>query len=151
MKIQEQFAVDKDSAHAIAFSEDGTPIAYANEYKKGHAIIFGSFAGQENYEHPVARHPLAGTLAKWAGLSEPKLHAPALLELRQMSAPKGRWVFFFNHANRSASVEFSRDLEKPASSIREIITEQDLPAKGTTLALKAEVPPESVRIYRIDF
>lgn len=151
MKVQEQFAVDKDSAHAIAFSEDGTPIAYANEYKKGHAIIFGSFAGQENYEHPVARHPLAGTLAKWAGLSEPKLHAPALLELRQMSAPKGRWVFFFNHANRSASVEFSRDLEKPASSIREIITEQDLPAKGTNLALKAEVPPESVRIYRIDF
>jgi len=72
------------------------------------------------------------------------------LELRQMSAPDGRLVFFFNHGTKSAFVEFARALEKPAVSIREIMTGQDLPA-GTSLNLKVEVPAESVRVYRIKF
>lgn len=151
IRFEEQFAVENKSAHALATTADGTPLAYANDYQKGHAIIFGSFAGQENYEHPVPMHPLAGILANWAGLSQPKLQAPPLLELRQMYAPKGRWVFFFNHANKAASVEFSRELEKPPSGVREIMTGQTLEAKGTTLHLKAQVPAESVRVYRIDF
>jgi len=96
-------------------------------------------------------HPLGGLLAQWAGLAEPTLRASALLELRQMYAPEGRWVFFFNHADKPAAVEFARALERPASSIREITTGQQVDHAGTNLNLKADVPPESVRIYRIDF
>jgi len=90
-------------------------------------------------------------LARWAGLSEPKLRAPALLELRQMHAPKGRWVFFFNHADKPASVEFARTLERPATRISEIMTGHKTLPTGTNLDLKAEVPAQSVRVYRIDF
>jgi len=151
MTFQEQFEVEDHAAHALAVTADGTPIAYENQYHKGSAIIFGGFAGQENYQHPVAMHPLAGLLAQWARLSEPKLRAPALLELRQMYAPKGRFVFFFNHADKPASVEFARGLERPASSIREITTGQKVAAQGINLNLKADIPAQSVRIYRIEF
>jgi len=151
MTFQEQFEVEDQSAHPLAASTDGTPIAFEKPYHKGRAIIFGSFAGQENYRHPLPMHPLADLLAQWAGLSGPKLRAPALLELRQMYAPRGRWVFFFNHADRPASVEFARVLERPASNIREIVTGGKISLAGTDLNLKAEVPAESVRVYRIDF
>ena len=152
MKFQELFNVEDQSARPLAFLADGTPIAYENRYKKGSAIIFGSFAGQQNYQHPVAMHPLAGFLARWANLSEPELHAPGLLEIRQMYAPqKGRWVFLFNHADKPASVHFVRSLERPASGIREIVTGQKISPAGANLDLRSEVPAESVRIYRIDF
>jgi hypothetical protein len=68
-----------------------------------------------------------------------------------MDAPKGHWVFFFNHGNKVASVEFTHTLEKSAASIHEIVTGQQIPPAGMNLDLKAEVPAESVRIYRIDF
>jgi beta-galactosidase len=151
MTLQEQFEVGDHSARPLAYLMDGTPIAFEKEYNKGRAIILGSFAGQENYRHPVVRHPLAGLLARWAGMSGPKLRAPALLELRQMYAPKGRWVFFFNHRDKPAAVEFGRVLEKPASSIREMVTGEKISPAGTDLNLKAEVPAQGVRIYRIDF
>jgi len=151
MTFQEQFEVEDRAAKAVALAEDGTPIAFEKEYHKGRAIILGAFAGQENYEHPVAMHPLAGLLARWAGLSEPKLRAPALLELRQMYAPQGRWVFFFNHGDKPASVEFSRFLERPASTIREIMTGREINPAGADLNLKELVPGQSVRIYRIEF
>jgi len=151
MRFEEQFEVENRAARPVAVTADGTPIAYENEYQKGCAIILGGFAGQENYQHPVAMHPLAGLLARWAGLSEPKLQAPGLVELRQMYAPKGRWVFFFNHGDKPASVEFARRLEKPASRIREIMTSRELAPTGNDLNLKAIVPGQSVRIYRIEF
>lgn len=151
MTFEEQFEVEDHAARPLAVADDGTPIAYENEYQKGSAIILGGFAGQENYRHPVAMHPLGGLLVRWAGLSGPKLQAPELLELRQMYAPKGRLVFFFNHADKPATVEFDRELERPASSIQEIMTGQKVASQGTNLNLKADVPAESVRIYRIDF
>jgi beta-galactosidase len=151
MTVLEEFEVENHAARPLAFTGDRTPVVYENEYRKGSAIILGAFAGQENYEHPVSMHPLAGLLAQWAGLSQPKLRAPRLLELRQMYAANGRWVFFFNHADKPASVEFSRTLERPASSIREIMTGEKVAAAGTYLNLKADVPANSVRIYRIDF
>jgi beta-galactosidase len=151
MTLREQFELENPSAHPVAATTDGTPIAYENAYHKGRAIILGAFVGQQNYRHPTAMHPLAGLLVRWAGLSEPKLRAPELLELRQMYAPTGRWVFLFNHADRPASVEFRRTVEKPASRIREIMTGQDVAPEGTEVNLKTEVPAESVRVYRIEF
>lgn len=151
MRFDEQFGVESPSAHAVAFTTDGAPIAYQNSYGKGSAIILGSFAGQENYLHPVSMNPLGGILADWAGLSKPDFHAPALVELRQMYAPKGRFVFFFNHTDKPAAVAFSRRLEEAASSIRELMSGQQIPPTGASLNLHAEVPPHSVRVYRIDY
>jgi beta-galactosidase len=151
MTFEEQFELETQSPRPVAVAADGTPIAYENDYGKGKAIIFGSFAGQQNYLHPVAMHPLAGLLAQWAGISAPRLESPGLLELRQMYAPKGRWVFFFNHADQPASVKFKRVMEKPVSSVREIMTGERVSPAETNLSLKVEVPAQSVRIYRIDF
>jgi beta-galactosidase len=150
MKFQEEFLTEDDSAKAIAYS-GRSPVAYEHDYGKGKAIIFGSFAGQHNYEHPVTMHPLAGILTKWAGISAPQLRAPALVELRQMYGPNGRFVFLFNHGDRPASVEFTRDLEKPAASIREVATSTKIAESGNALRLKVSIPAETVRIYRIDF
>jgi beta-galactosidase len=151
MKFQEQFEVENQSAHAVANLADGTPIAWENRYEKGSAILFGSFAGQQNYEHPVAMHPLEPILTQWAGVAHSNLHAPSLIELREMQAGKGRFVFFFNHSDKPAAVEFSRELEKPASGVREIMTDQKITPSGKTLSIQGEVPPQSVRIYRIDY
>jgi plasmid replication initiation protein len=95
-------------------------------------------------------HPLAGILARWAALEEPTLRAPAGLELREMSAPKGRLVFLFNHAKSPASVEFERTLERRARSVREILTGYKVHA-AAKLVLRTEVPAQGVRVYRIDF
>lgn len=149
--FQEQFDVENKSARPVAFAGDGMPIAYENRYKKGSAILFGSFAGEENYQHPVPKHPLAGLLSHWAGLSEPNLTAPSLVELREMHAPSGRFVFFFNHSDKAAQVEFKRELEKSASRIEEVMTGQKIATAGQSLLLKADVPAQAVRVYRIDF
>jgi beta-galactosidase len=151
MTFQEQFEVGDHNAHPLAFTAEGAPIAYENKYKKGSAIVFGGFAGQENYLHGVTMHPLGGILAHWAGLERPQLRAPNLLELRQMYSPKGHWVFFFNHADKPAPIMFARSLEKPASHIREIMTGKEIATTGTNLNLNADVPAQSLRIYRIDF
>jgi beta-galactosidase GanA len=149
--FEEQFEVEDQGARPRAITLDGTPIAYENKYQSGRAIVLGGFAGRQNYEHPVAMHPLGAILAGWAGLSEPKLRAPRLLELRQMYAPNGRWVFFFNHADSPATLEFARTLERPASRIREITAGHEVAPAGTRLTLKAAVPAQRARIYRIDF
>jgi beta-galactosidase len=151
MSFLEQFETAGPSAKPVAYSDDGAPMAYENKYEQGSAIVFGSFAGQQNQQKPVPLHPLADILAKWAGIVAPGFKAPALVELRQMAAPNGRLVFFFNHSNSAATVDFHRSLEKPASAVTEISTGQKLQITGTQLEIKAEVPAESVRIYRIDF
>jgi beta-galactosidase len=151
MKFQEQFEPENQSAHAVAKLPDGTPIAWENRYQKGSAILFGSFAGQQNYEHPVAMHPLEPILTQWAGVAQPNLHAPSLVELREMQSMKGRFVFLFNYSEKPAAVEFSRDLDQPASGIREIMTDQKITAAGKSFSIKTEIPPQSVRIYRIDY
>ena len=135
----------------VATLQDGTPVAFENKYEKGSAIIFGSFAGQENYHKPVPMHPLGSILARWAGLTEPDFQAPPLLELRQMSAPNGRFVFFFNHSQKPADVHFSRTLEHPSSAIHEITSGQEMGRTGSQLKLDIQVPGQSVRIYRIDY
>jgi beta-galactosidase len=151
MSFLEQFETITPSTKPVAYSEDGTPIAYESTYKKGSAILFGSFAGQANQQKPIPDHPLADILMKWADIARSDFKAPGLVELRQMSAPNGRIVFFFNHSNSPVSVDFRRSLEKPASAITEISTGQKLQTTGTQLEIRAEVPDESVRIYRIDF
>lgn len=150
MTFDEQFEPEGTTAKVVANLANGTPIAYENTYQKGSTIVFGSFAGQENYQHPESRNPLAGLLMQWAGIAAPELQAPQLVELRQMGAPNGRLVFFFNHGDRTAHVEFSRELERPAKAIREITTGTKVTTDGAKLRLEADVPAKSVRIYRID-
>ncbi len=149
--FQEVLEPESRMARPMAFSADGTPIAYENRYNKGSAILFGGFAGQENYQHPVDRHPLAGILSDWAQLSQARFSAPQMVELREMQSPKGRFVFFFNHGDKSAAVEFSRELESPATSIREITKDQNVATQGRTFRIQTELAPESVNVYRIDF
>ncbi len=147
----EHFETTNSQAQAIAYGSDGIPVAYENHFGKGSTIVFGSFAGQENYRAPRDMHPLADILAKWAHLSAPKLQVSSFVELRQMRAPDGRLVFFFNHSEKPVQVEFTRMLDKPAAAVHEIVTGRSEQPEGMTLSLKTEVPAESVRIYRIDF
>lgn len=110
----EHFSVLDEKAKPVATFADGTPAGYEHAYGKGRAILLGTFAGQSNEAEPVAMHPLGGILVKWAGLTEPSLKAPALVELREMDGEKGRFVFFFNHGEKTAEVEFTEELERPA-------------------------------------
>jgi beta-galactosidase len=149
--LLERFEVRDNAAHPVAFAGDGTAIAYENRFGKGSCIIFGSFAGQENQQKPISMHPLAGILARWAGLSEPHLKASPLLELREMSAPDGRLVFLFNHGTTAGRAQFQRMLERPATSIIEVITKQKLKPTGSEFNVETELPAESLRIYRINY
>ena len=150
-RFQEFFETESHAAKPIASALGGPPIAYENHYGKGTAIIFGSFAGEQNYQHPVVMHPLGNILAKWAGLSPVHLQAPREIELRQMYAPQGGFIFFFNHGQHAAIVEFTRTLGKPAVAIREIMSGSKRQASGKSLHLRTQVPAQSVRIFRIDF
>ncbi len=146
----EHFSVLDDKAKVMAKFADGTPAGYEHAYGKGSAILLGTFAGQSDEAKPVAMHPLGGILAKWAGLTEPALKAPALVELREMDGKKGRFVFFFNHGEKAAKVEFTEELERSAN-VREIMIGETRKVEGKRFAVKTEVPALGVRIYRIDF
>ncbi len=151
MSFAEGFEVLSPSARAVAFTAEGAPIAYESNFKKGRAIIMGSFIGQQNQLKPVEMHPIAGILAAWAGLSTPKLKAPPLVELREMDAPNGRLLFLFNHAEKPAAVELDEQQSKHPSKIRELISGQNLKVSGQGFGLTTEIPAESVRVYRIDY
>jgi len=151
MTFLERLDPQNGSAKPVAYSADGTPVAFENNFGKGSTIVIGSFVGQENYREPIDMHPLGAILADWANLTRPALHAPTLLELREMKATNGRFVFLFNHGQSTANVQFTRALEKPVSRIREIVSGQEQPPTGTSLSIHSEVPAQAVRIYRIDY
>lgn len=147
----EHFSVLDDKARVVAKFGDGTPAGYEHAYGKGSAVLLGTFAGQSNEAQPVAMHPLGGILVKWAGLTEPSLKAPALVELREMDAEKGRFVFLFNHGEKTGEVEFTEELERPARNVREIVIGETRKVEGKGLTVRTEVPALAVRIYRIDY
>jgi Alpha galactosidase C-terminal beta sandwich domain len=60
-------------------------------------------------------------------------------------------VFLFNHGEKAAEVEFAEILQRSAVNVREIVTGETRQAKGKQFAVKAEVPAQAVRIYRIDY
>lgn len=146
----------KESARSVASFEDGSPAAFERKYGKGSAIILGAFAGQVNETKPVAMHVLGDILARWAGLTLPELTASAPVELKQLQGRTAMLVFLFNHGTQSAHVEYACMLEKPASRVRELVTGELVahPVAETSsnrLQLRAEIPPQSVRVYRIDY
>lgn len=147
----EHFTVLDTGARVVAKFADGRPAAYEHAYGKGSAILLGTFAGQENEAKPVAMHPLGGILAKWAGLTKPELKAPALVELREMDGEKGKFVFLFNHGEKAAEVEFAEELERFVAGVQEIVKGEKRKDVGKRFAVKAEVPAQAVRIYRIDY
>lgn len=149
--LRERFEALNPSVHVVGTFGDGAPAAYECSYGKGSTIVLGTFAGQRNELSPEPDHPLAGILAKWAGLSLPELKAPKLVELREMDAAKGQLLFFFNHGQQSAQVEFSTTLPQEAGDIREIVTARALSPAGRRFEVKTDIPGESVRVYRIDF
>jgi len=71
-----------------------------------------------------------------AGLTETELKAPALVELREMESPEGELVFFFNHGEKDAEVEFAEELERPAASVREIVTGEMRKAEGKRFVMR---------------
>jgi hypothetical protein len=96
----EHFSVPDEKAKLVAKFADGTTAGYEHGYGKGSAILLGTFVGQSNEAKPVAMHPLGGILATWAaGLTEPALKAPTLVELRGMDGERA-FVFFFNHLGK---------------------------------------------------
>jgi beta-galactosidase len=148
--LRERFETSP-SARVVATFADGLPAAYESSYGKGSVIVLGTFAGQGNDLSPEPDHPLGEILAKWAELSSPELKAPKLVELRQMQAERGQFVFFFNHSQQSAHVEFSTTLSQDGGHIREIVTARGLAGEGRRFEVKTDIPGESVRVYRIDF
>jgi beta-galactosidase len=152
MSFAEHFSVLDPKAQVVAQFEDGSPAAYEHAYGKGSAILLGTFAGQSNEAKPMAMHPLGAIFAKWAGLATPDLKAPALVELREMDADNGHFVFLFNHSEQFAHIEFTEPLEKPATRVQEIVFGGDTPKPaGKQFATRTDVPAQEVKIYRIDY
>jgi beta-galactosidase GanA len=151
MSFAEHFSVIDQSAHAVAKFSDGTPAAYEHAFGKGSVILLGTFAGQSNEAKPAPMHPLGEILTRWAGMPIPSLKAPPLAELREMDTQKGHIVFLFNHDEKTADVEFTEDLLRPASKVQEIISGEILKPDGKRFATHIQLPAQSVRIYRIDY
>jgi hypothetical protein len=71
-------------------------------------------------------------------------------ELREVEAPKGKFVFL-NYRDKLAEVEFTEDLQHPPARLRETIEGKALSTTGKTLRARAEVPAQVVRVFRIDY
>jgi beta-galactosidase len=148
----ERFAFTGTGEHVVARFDDGAPAAFERPHGAGHAIVLGTFAGERNSTDPVPNHPLGDLLSDWADVQRPPLRSSAFVELRRLSGPEGEWVLLFNHGAAAAHAEYAFRLTHPAGRIRELTTGDELQApSGPTFTLTVELPPESVRVYRIDF
>ncbi|HEY3132462.1 MAG TPA: beta-galactosidase [Acidobacteriota bacterium] len=151
--LEERFEILDKSAEPLAFFEDGSPAAFERKHGKGSAIVLGGFAGLLNEAKPVSNHPLGDILARWAGLTLPDLKFSAPVEFRQLSAAAGKLILLFNHGKEPVTVDAGIELEKPAARIRDLIVDRSMDQKESTrkLRLRVEIPPQSVRVYRVDY
>jgi beta-galactosidase GanA len=151
MSFAEHFSGLDAKVRVVATFADGAPAGYEHVYGKGSAILLGTFVGQSNEAKPVAMHPLGKILATWAGLTEAALKAPTLVELREMDGENGHFVFFFNHGETAAEVEFTEELGRSAADVREIVTGETRRVEGKRFAVKTQVPALGAKIYRVDY
>jgi beta-galactosidase len=140
-----------ERATPVATFDDGSPAAFERRHGQGAALILGTFAGQVNDTRPVSPHPLGGLLCRWAGLALPDLKASAPVDFKQLVAPAGRLLFLLNWGPSASRVELNVRLDKPARQVREIISGEAMPGGSSTLGIRAEVPPQSARVYRVDY
>ena len=147
----ERFDVLAPDARAVASFEDGVPAVYERAHGKGHALIIGTFVGEQNSIDPAANHPLGGLLADWAGLTRPRLAASSFIELRRMVAPGGELALLSNHAASPARVEYEWSTLHPAGRVVELTSGTPMDAAGDTVRLTIEIPAESVRVFRVDY
>jgi len=169
--FEERFTVLNAEAKPLAYFQDGSPAAFERKYGSGSAIIVGTFPGQAN-ETPEALarqgsnivtgnlpgtasaaglHPLGGFLADWAGVPLPELRTSAPVDLQQLVADTGRMVFIMNWGSEAAKLELTVPLDKAPRRVREITTGQTLPGSRARVVIAGEVPPQGVRVYRIDY
>jgi hypothetical protein len=157
--LREEFKILNPSARAVAFTSDGTPVAYEHRYRLGDTIVFGGFVGQTNYTTPTEKHPLGQVLIQWAKINTPSLESSGPIELREMTSGLGRVEFFFNHEKTPVKLKFTLPLEHEPRQIAEVFTGGlfsshgggDVSSENKVFRLEMEVPPETVRIYRIDY
>ena len=135
----------------LARSDDGEAAAIERAHGEGAALILGTFAGEANQLEPQPMHPLADALIDWAGIARSALTASSFVELRRMIADEGEFLLLFNHGTREASVTLRQPLARDARAIRELITDAAIAPSGGIFALQTVVPPESVRVYRVDY
>ncbi|HEY2933475.1 MAG TPA: beta-galactosidase [Acidobacteriota bacterium] len=150
--MEERFEILSDAARAVASFEDGSPAAFERSYGRGRVIILGGFAGLANELKPAVRHPLGTFFAEWAGLKSPKLTASHFVELRELHAPLGRMVLFFNHDSQPVQADYTASLDKPAGKIKELIGGAEVtPSETKEQRLRTDLPANSVRVFRIDY
>jgi beta-galactosidase len=149
-RFEERFEVMDPTARPLATFDDGTAAAFQHDYGKGSAVILGTFAGQINETKPQAMHPLGDFLTQWAGLTKPKMEAPAGVEVQRMVSDKGEMLFFFNHSDKPVRVAYAIVAARSVSRISEVAG--TLPSAGVgSAALNFEMPAQGVRVYRMDY
>jgi beta-galactosidase len=149
--FEERFDILDPEAMTLARFDNGAPALIERAYGKGHALLLGAFAGQINETKPSPQNALGEFLANWAGLSRPQLTSSSFVELREMRSADGVFVFLFNHGKEACSVTLRHPLEKPARKISGLINSENVPSTGPEFSLDVQIPPQSVRAYRIDY
>lgn len=141
--MEEKFTVLDPKATVVAQFEDGTPAAYEHSYGAGSAMILGGFAGNYNEKNPVSMNPLGEKLMQWAGIEAPEMKASAPVEVREMTSGGKRLVFFFNHTDKSAAVEYTTPVRSVAD-FQELISGE---SQKLGRALSFELPAQSVKVW----
>lgn len=148
----EGFDAIDPSARAVATFDDGSPAAFERPDGAGRAVILGTFAGERNAQEPVPMHPLGDALVDWAGLSRPALQSTAFLEVRRMIAPSGEVLLLFNHGSAAVRTTLAHTSARPVAGVRAIVGDSgDVTVSGQALSVAPVVPPQAVRVYRIDY
>jgi beta-galactosidase len=141
--MEEKFTVLDPKATVVAQFADGTPAAYEHSYGAGSAVILGGFAGNYNEKNPVSMNPLGEKLMQWAGIEGPEMKASSPVEVREMISGGKRVVFFFNHGDKSAAVEYTTPVRSVAD-FQELISGE---RQKLDRMLKFELPAQSVKVW----
>lgn len=154
----ERFEKVDAGTRVVATFDDGAPAAFERAAGRGRAIVLGTFAGEPNAVDPVSMNPLGDALADWAGLTRPKLRSLSFVEVRRMAGPNVEWVLLFNHRSAPADVDYEPDTGgRTVTGVLELVAGDGAgtarrPAQpgAAPFAIRETLPPESVRVWRID-
>jgi beta-galactosidase len=149
--FEERFEILGPAVRVLGTFADGSPALLERAHGRGRALLLGAFAGQLNESKPTPAHPLGEFLMEWAGLERPQLRSSAPVEFQELRSPEGRFLFLLNHGSAPAQVELKRSLEKAPRRITELITGASLGPSGAAFEWKSELPPQSVRVFRLDY
>jgi beta-galactosidase len=155
----EAFEEDLDplsGARVLGRFADGAPAIVENSFRKGKAILLGSFVALAYHKQSSESNKrLFLSLARAAGVSsEVEVNGPGTseLEVRRLVTDDKQIVFAFNHSKNSADATLSVNMPWDVQKARNLSTDASVPfqMKNRSVVLHKNFAPDEILVFSLE-